>query len=78
MIDKMEHMEFQIGQLKEDSFTSSPSYRSTDGYDMPNGQKGEAREAIQRINVQDSRQDFPSFSDDDLEAGADVGFSSER
>jgi hypothetical protein len=39
LTNKMDHMEFRIGQLREGSSNSSPSYRSTDGYGVPNCQK---------------------------------------
>jgi hypothetical protein len=55
LTEKMEHMEFRIGQLREGSSTSSPSYQSIDGYGMLNGQKGGAREVIPRVKVQAPR-----------------------
>jgi hypothetical protein len=52
LAEKMEHIKFWIGQLRERSSISSPSHRSTDGYGLPKGQKGGFIETTQRIKVQ--------------------------
>jgi Retrotransposon gag protein len=66
MADKMEHLEFRIGQIREGSSSSSP-YRSTEGYGAPKLYREGDGETLQRIKVQAPRQVFSSFNGEDLE-----------
>jgi Reverse transcriptase (RNA-dependent DNA polymerase)/Retroviral aspartyl protease/Retrotransposon gag protein len=64
--DKMEHLEYKIGQIREGSSTSSP-YRSTEGYGAPPCRKEGDLTSLHKIKVQAPRQDLPFFNGENPE-----------